>query len=326
MSFVASQIAGFDVPYRDYANSDVLRGNREFVMSRGELFKFVECPAKWIAGSGEDEESDALTWGTAIDVLGPHPERFSELYAVAPATYKNEKGEEKPWNWNAKVCQAWRDGQGEKTVIKNDLQSRLIAALKVLRESDVQPLIECSKTQVHVVGQWRDMATGLTIPVQCLIDLVPDKENSQWGRRLCNFKTARCGDPDTFPRVIEDYGYDVGAALDTDLYIAATGEDRTDYVFAVQENIPPYHVTSPLMALTTEFIEYGRVKYRIALREYAQCLATNKWPSYPTGDRLVYGDLQFLDPKALFKYRESGGVPAERTPIETTRENFDVIP
>jgi hypothetical protein len=62
-----------------------------------------------------------------------------------------------------------------------------------------------------------------------------------------------------------------------------------------------------------EFIEYGRVKYRAALKDYAQCLVSGLWPSYPTRDRIVYGNLQYLDPKALFKYRESGGVAIGRT-------------
>ena len=144
---------------------------------------------------------------------------------------------------------------------------------------------------------------------------------SKW---LADSKTARNGNPEQFCRVVADEAYDVQAALSIDLFTTATGRDIQDWIYPLQENTPPYHVVKPMPALTSEFIEYGRVKYRIALRQYAECLATNKWPSYPTDDRLVYGDLQFLDPKALFKYRESGGVPAERTPIETPRENFDV--
>jgi len=321
MSFIDSKVLGFDVAYKDY-KTRIPRGNREFVMSNGELCEFVNCPAKWIAGTGEDDETDALTWGTAIDVLGPHPERFDELYAVAPSTYRNEKGEDRPWNWNALVCRKWRDEQGEKTVIKHELQTKIIQALKALCESEIQPLIDCSKTQVHVLGHWKDKATGLVIPVQCLIDFVPDKSNATWGRTLANFKTARCGDPNTFACVVADRGYDSSAALEMDLYISATSEDRTDFLIPIQENTPPYHVVKPMIALSAEFLAFGHAKYSIALREYARCLETNQWPSYSTGERLVIGPTQIVGPESVWRYRESGGAVASRQDYqpEPTRE------
>lgn len=329
---VSAKIIGFDVPYKDY-KTRFPRGSRDFVMSRGELCEFSECPAKYLAGGEDNEETEATLWGTAIDVLGPHPERFDELYAVAPATYENDKGQVKPWNWNALVCQAWRDEQGEKTVIKSDLKAKLDASLNALRASEIQPLIDCSKTQVHVLGQWHDKATDLAIPVQCLIDLVPDKNHIIFGKWLCNFKTARCGDPNTFARVIDDNWYDAGAALDMGLYCAATSEDRCEYVLPLQENVKPFHVTSPMPALSAEFLAFGRAKYEIALREYARCLETGIWPSYSTGNRLVIGPTQIIGPDQLWKYRETGGTVASRqdyqpeSPVRTPEdENAGITP
>jgi hypothetical protein len=168
----------------------------------------------------------------------------------------------------------------------------------------------------------------LVIPVQCLIDFVPDKSNATWGRALANFKTARCGDPNTFGRVIDDLGYDSSAALEMDLYTSATDEDRTDFIIPIQENTAPYHCTSPIPALSAEFLAFGRVKYTIALREYAECLATGRWPSYSTGNRVVIGPTQLIGPESVFRYREAGGAVASRQDYqpETVRATGDFTP
>ena len=126
-------------------------------------------------------------------------------------------------------------------------------------DADVSELIKVSRKQVFVIGFWEDPATKLEIPVRILLDLVPPADHPTMGKWLADFKTARSGDPAAWARVVDDSGYDVQAALYSDIYTAATKEDRTDWVFAVQENVAPFHVVKPLMSITEEFLAWGRV-------------------------------------------------------------------
>lgn len=328
---VSAKIVGTGISYADYSRQPegAMPGDASFVMSRGELTEFALNPKRWRDGYQEDEtDTDATRWGNLIECLAGLSGRFEDSYAVAPAEYKDEKGNVKPWNWNANVCKAWRDDQGEREVIKPDMQAKANEAHQALcADDDICKLFECSRKQVMVTGLWKDKSTGLNIPIRCLIDLVPDCNDLWYRRALADFKTARNGCPDTWGRVVDDCGYDVQAALSLDLYTEATGEDRCEWLHPVQENVHPYHVVKPIPALTIEFIAFGRAKYQIALREYAQCLATGRWPSYSTGNRLVIGPTQLIGPESVYRYRETGGAVASRIeyqPEPPQQQNDDV--
>ncbi len=328
----SATVVGSGISYEIYARQEngVVRGHPDFVMSRGEIVAFAANPEKWLS-SQESEDTTATEWGRLVECLEMNPADFGKLFEVHPENYpcessKRDPRTEKPWTARADYCKEWEEERKAAGITVISPKVKAEADLAVNAAFSYQPrfdLVACSKKQVMVVGEFKDKATGLIIPLRCLIDLVPDENHPEMSKWLADSKTARNGNPEHFVRVVDDEAYDVQAALSIDLFTAATGRDITDWVLPLQENTPPYHIVKPMPALSSEFIEYGRVKYRIALRYYAQCLATNKWPSYPTGDRVVYGPLQFLDPKALFKYREMGGVAPERKqapPVET----FDV--
>jgi hypothetical protein len=221
---------------------------------------------------------------------------------VPPGSYRDNAGKVKPFNSASITCQNWIAQQKGRTIVKPDKLASAQAAVKILLANPaVAGLVRVSAKQVLIRGVWDDQDTKLKIPVQCLTDLIPPKKDLAMGKWLADLKTARNGDPALWSRVVEDNGYDVQAALNLDLYRAATGEDRTDWVFAVQENEPPFHVVSPLPALTCEFLEWGRSKYQFALAYYANCLASNQWPSYAIhGTR--YGNMQLIGPEDLRNY------------------------
>jgi hypothetical protein len=325
-----AKVIGRNISYETYSRQGdgVGRGHPDYSVSRSALAEIAVCPKRWRDGVDDDDSTNATEWGSLIDVLLMAPQRFDSLYAVAPAEYRDEKkGEMKKWNWNATVCKQWREDQGDRIVIKSELLKKAQTAMAALMaDDDLKSLIACSKFQVMVVGEWHDADTGLIIPIRSLLDIVPDKEHPIWCRDLCDFKTARDGNPDFWARVVDGCAYDIQAMLSTDLYVAATGEDRTDWIFPVQENVHPYHVVKPLPALTSEFQVYGRAKYQSALRLYARCLAKNHWPSYPTGKRMVIGPRQYIGPDSLFKYREQGGGLADRYEAPPEKPQPEVEP
>lgn len=319
----SAKIVGSNIDYEVYSKRapGVGRGHKDFIMSRSELTNFASNPKRWLDGYKDDyDDTMATIWGSLIDVMAMTPQKFEERYAVAPSEYLDDKtGKMKSWTFATNVCKAWREEQGDREILKADVYAEAQKAIAALHaDVDVSELFKCSQKQVMVTGEWRDKETSILVPVRVLIDLVPDVTHPLWGKSLCDFKTARNGNPAIWARVVDDCGYDVQAALSTDLYASATKEDRTDWCFPLQENVKPYHVVKPMPALSAEFLAYGRVKYQQALGFYAHCLATNTWPSYPTGNRLVFGALQFVGPEQLYSYRESAGLGNRLTDFEPT--------
>lgn len=314
---ISAKVVGSNVPFEVYSKQadGVSRGHKDMILSRGDIMNFSTNPKRWLDGYRiESEDTAATAWGSLIETLAGLSGDFADKYSVAPEVYPDKKtGEKKPWNWNSTFCKDWRDAQGEKEVVKSDVMEKAEKAVAALEDDDdVSDLFSLAQKQVMVVGIWKDKDTGIEVPLRCLIDIVPGLLSARFKKALADFKTARNGNPDMWARVVDDSGYDIQAALSLDLYTKATGEDRTDWIWPVQENVPPYHVVKPMPAATQEFIAYGRAKYESALRSYAACLTTGTWPSYSTGSRLVFGACQYIGPESVWSYREHGGMPPDR--------------
>lgn len=297
------RIVGVNVSPATYTAQRYHRGQKRFVMSRGELVEFAHCPARWRDGY-ESEETASTEWGTMLDamVLAGNGE-FEERYAVMPAKYPHKGMQcpscgsvtdsrscakckvdrvevtiEKDWDWNSNYCKAWREQQGERTCIKFEQWERgREAAAQLHADKEIRRLIKCSRKQVMVRAEYEDKATGLVIPLRCLIDLVPSKR-SAFGKCLADLKTCRSGDLSDWTRAVDDHGYHIQGAIYLDAYNCATGEQRHDFLHALQENFEPWQPGK--RSLSPEMIELGRRRYTEALQYYCQCLKSRKWPGY----------------------------------------------
>ena len=314
MSLQNCKIIGDGISYSRSREGQCERGNPGYVMSRSELMTFAENPAKWLAGYGKDDDGTKATdWGSLVDCLMTNPADFQNQFSLRPAEYPerdkkgNETGTMKPWNANSTWCKEWLANE-KRIVISSETMDEAQKAVKTFAGTeDAAELYRVSQKQVMVVGQWKDRATGLIVPLVGLIDLVPPTSHPAFGKCLGDGKTGRNGNPAGWARVIDDNGYDVQGALYLDLYTAATGEDRTDFIHVIQENTPPYHVVTPLPAMSTEFLAWGRAKYQSALAKYCQCLKTGIWPSYEPAGQVIFG-LQYIDPKEVWNYRKTAGM------------------
>lgn len=295
MSFQNAKIIGSGISYAEYSRQTAKRGEKDFVMSRGELMDFAACPHKWIAGY-QSHDTKSSEWGTLIDFLALNGQDFDKHFAVCPEKYKNEKGETKDWNFNANVCKDWKREQCGKRIIKADVLREANKAVEILFYQ-FPDMFNDSLEQVMAVAQWRDQATGYLIPVKILLDMVPNNLHPQFGKSLADLKTGQSAAPHDIESAIFNHDYDAQAALYTDVYCAATGEERIEWLLIFQENSEPYEVADPMPMLSQEYIELGRAKYRNALKFYAHCLATNTWPSYSPGHRMNFGATYLVEPK-----------------------------
>lgn len=279
-TFINAKYLGHGIDPEEYHAQDAKRGMSHFVMSRSQLVNFASSPSRWINGYKEaDEDTTSTEWGSLIDCLVTEPHQFDKKFAVKPDTYRSEKGEEKPWNGNATVCKEWAAEHESKILLKLDSLSRAKFAVSRLElDEEIGEFICCSKKQVMCVAAYK-ATNGVLVPVKILIDLVPDANHEKFGQDLGDLKTDRDASPAKYNRTVEQRRYHWQAAMNLDVFNAACpDESRHSFRHIVSENVHPYEPGRRW--LDSEMIQQGRAQYTAALEQYAQCIATNIWPSW----------------------------------------------
>lgn len=278
--FQNAKVLGSNVDPTEYHKKTAPRGHRDYVMTRSELMAFYWNPQGWILGKDEDEGTSSTEFGQVVDCIVLSPKSFFQRIAITPETYTNKKGEQSAWRNDKRIAEVadWLDANEGKLIIKADVNGEAHAAAKRL-ESDtkIKALLDCSDTQVLVTAEYLDPVTKLVVPVKALLDLVP-RPGSSFQKCLADLKTARNASLGAWGRVCFDEQYYVQAAFYTDLYEAATGEERTDWLHVIVENVHPYEPARRIME--SSFVQLGRDQYRMALARYCRCLAAGYWPGY----------------------------------------------
>lgn len=277
-----------------YAEEKEQRGSPRFAVRGHVLSEILRNPRRWRNGY-ESPESRSKEFGEVYDCLTLSPIQWPKRFVVKPETYpapktheKVKKGEIKagdplPWNGNSQACKVWEKAFAGKQIVSADLNRKVHAALKVLESDEkASDLLKSGVTQVWISADCNDRATGLTVPVKALIDLVPMADHPLYGEWLVDLKTATSAAPGRFCRDVYAYNYDLQAAWYLDLYNAATGENRCDFCHIVQENFPPYELRVPILG--RRFIERGRLRYQAAIELYCRCLCSGHWPGYDRSD------------------------------------------
>lgn len=98
---------------------------------------------------------------------------------------------------------------------------------------------------------------------------------------LTDYKTAVSSEPSAFVRAAANYGYHSQHAWYLDL-AGDLGHPAQAFAFIVQEKEPPYVVT--VIELPTDLVDVGRVRNRIALQRYRDCVESGHWPGYVSDD------------------------------------------
>ena len=302
-------------------------GEPSKVVTSGFLRDFAHCPARVKAGY-VPPESDAKDFGSLFDVLAITPMQFDKKYAVRPETYTHAKDGVKEWNNNATVCKEWNaaaEAEGRKPLKKAEFTEAQAAVQRLQSDAILSAFMAQSNRQTWIQGEWLDGATGLSIPVQALVDLAPGMD-SEFAACLGDVKTTRSAAPHVWSRYSSQRGYHVQAALYLGMWNAATGEARDTFCHILIENYPPYQTGRSM--LSQQKLEYGRILYRAFLAQYAQCLKTGVWPDYQTGPNVIQG--WSLDNATKWDEMEAAraleGETAAEPPIDEPAEMEEIVP
>ena len=135
-----------------------------------------------------------------------------------------------------------------------------------------------AKFQAYCRANWQDAETEVSVPIQVLLDIVPDAGSVDFGKDLVDLKSDTNAAPRLWQANVFKYGYDLQAALYLDVYTQATQEDRCTFGHIISESVFPFY--AEYRRLSEEYLAVGRARYEAALKLYARCLKTGAWPGY----------------------------------------------
>lgn len=361
--FKNAKIVSVGADANDYHAQTAERGTKEFVISSSSLRAvFAKSPSAWFKG-WTLAESESLEYGSLLDVLVLTPEQFERQYILQPENYESAslecptcksvgKGKKcatckvervesivsKPWSNNSDTCAAWIETQakaGRTVVDQFELDKAIAAKKRLMDDEEISAFIAGCDRQMWIEAEWHDAATGLIIPVKCLIDLA-GKAGTPFAAMLGDLKSTKDASNIGWARWGRRVGYDLQAAWNFDLFKAA-GREAASFHFVLSENFLPYEVgrrictqdeSDPEMDERSSLVS-GRRQYRRMMADYCQFLKSGKWPGYDdTDEASASGWTPFLtDPyeenRRMFAPKF---VTAPAAPEETVEENPDLIP
>ena len=343
-----------NVSPRDYqALGTAKRGEPSLVVSRSMLRAFAKCPRKWLLGS-ERKATDAMDWGTLVDCLTLAPKAFGERFVLRPDEYqttgmkcpvcggvtdsakcskckvaREEVKVTKPWSEQSATCQAWLEAHKDRVIADPEKVFKARNAVnRMLTDETVGPFLAGCITEQQVCVDYTDPATGITVTLKALPDLVP-VTGGTFANCLADLKTTTDADDDAWQRKVFSEGYYYQAALYLDAFNGATGEQRVEFRHVISESSEPYEPAFHF--LSEEFLQMGRAEYIRDLQTYCQCLATGHWPGYSGKQtaRMVCNGCRITEPTPYMLARAMELVPRLVIPPEPEREpttDDDLIP
>ncbi|WGM31464.1 PD-(D/E)XK nuclease-like domain-containing protein [Brevundimonas sp. NIBR11] len=256
-----------------------------------EAYHGQPCEGPSISSSGLRTiwtESPAHFW--AHSSLNPNrvPPKENEAFNVGRLAHKllieGREGLEKdfsirPDEWDdyrTKAARAWRDEQllaGKTVVTEDDLADVTGMADSLGRHPLVRAGILDGKVERSLI--WKDEETGVWLKARP--DVIPNASGL-----VADLKTTTSVRTDALEKSLGAFGYHVQAALVGMGLRATLGIEMEEFALVWVEKEAPWCVR--ITTLTGADIERGQHQVRAALRTFADCLSSGRWPG-PGGDR-----------------------------------------
>lgn len=222
------------------------------------------CPAKYryrldnpeikdVFDFGQVAHREVLGKGADVEVL-PYDSRQTKAYKEAEAQAREA---------------------GKVPILAKDYAKAQAIAQAVREDPLAGPVFTDGQAEVSLF--WPDEETGVIRRAR--FDWLKDKVEGK-RRIIGDLKTARSSEPEAFGKSAADYGYAISAANYIDGAIACGLDVDPLFVFVAVEKEPPYVVST--FYADEEVIDLGRRLMRSAIRTYAECIATDRWPGYST--------------------------------------------
>lgn len=252
----------YDVP------TDAYHARELGVVSKHAIDLFAHAPAlyrAWVDGAEEDP-TPALVFGNAVDCATFEPARFAETYAIAPdfgdCRLKGPKASR----------DAWREEHKGRTWLSCEDGLHLRGMVAALHTHPITGKLLAAGGARQLTLRWDDPDHGLICKGR------PDFYIERLG--VCaDLKTTLDASAHPFTRDVASYGYHRQEAHYREGF-AELGAPLEAFVFIVVEKTPPYLVAARV--LDEAAVDVGRRSMRARIARFADHLARNDWPGFPT--------------------------------------------
>ncbi len=244
------------------------------ISSSGLRTIWSESPAHFWAHSSlnpnriEPKDNPAFNVGRlAHKLLIEGREGLEKDFAIRPDVWSD---------WRTKEARVWKDQQilaGKTVVTEEDLAAVTGMAESLARHPLVKAGILDGRVERSLI--WKDRETGIWLKARP--DVIPNGSGL-----VADLKTTTSVRTDALERSLGDYGYHVQAALVGMGLKATLAVDMEEFALVWVEKTAPWCVR--VTTLSGADIERGQMQVRAALRTFADCLKSGRWPG-PGGDR-----------------------------------------
>jgi hypothetical protein len=224
-------------------------------ISKSGLDLILRSPAHY-RYAPKRESTRAMEIGTALHCAILEPERFATDYMLLREVTDRRASAYKD------ACKVWS-------------AERVLTGTEADKVAGMQESARCNPHLAEYLsapGRYElsvfaiDPETGVL--VKCRFDKMLDCGTG--------FDLKKTQDIRDFGKSVANYGYHMQESFYRDVYKWFTGEELRGFAFgAVEEQMP--HASAPFV-LDEEALDIGRMLYRKALNEYADCLHKDEWP------------------------------------------------
>lgn len=195
-------------------------------------------------------------------------------------------------DWKTKAAQAQRDcvrSSGALPVLSKDIEratsvlGSFLAAQSVLDPDGLWPLGVSERVVINDHANLR--GNGLVFARSMMDRVYLDHDHKR--AKVWDLKTTANANPDALEQVVYDMHYDMQAACYEWQVETAFPEftGRVEFEFVFLETEPPFSVVP--VVLDQSFRMIGKSKLGRAWDTWCRCIASGKWPSYPTTRTLI---------------------------------------
>lgn len=243
---------------------------------RSDLWKISESPEKYkYAIEHPIEPSQAMIFGSAAHKYILEKKEWNDEYAVAPAVDRRTNAGKEMWK---EFC----DKTAGKTVVGQD-EYETIQEMRSVIESDLiakKLLYGSGKTEIPFFWKDKDTQELCKVKLDRLVRI--DRRFA-----VVDYKTAKSAKTDIFIHDMMRFGYHLQAAMYTEGVMKCKRlKYRPDFIFVVQEKMPPYSVNVIYVPNDSSVMMYGIDKFREFIGILHQCKLTDNFYGFtgPFGD------------------------------------------
>jgi hypothetical protein len=242
------------------------------ISSSGLRTIFNKSPKHYWYNSVYNPKRSTKETGTEAKILGQAThhlllgeQKFLSKFAIRPDTIGNE-----PWQGNRKACKMWLAAKAEAglTVVTPDMIERITGMAQSLRE---EPLVQNGILNGLIEHSiiWKDKETGIWLKSRP--DALPNDSAD-----FSDLKTTTSVMWEDLRRSIREFGYFQQAAMVAEGCQQVLGIAMNSFSLVFVESREPY--ATQIVAIKDGDIQRGIQANRYALRKFADCLSSGKWP------------------------------------------------